>query len=201
MDVLALAAGVFISPIFCLGILLYILASRAYSFRGIRLKKFPITGYLTVIIFQGALTFFIVMHGSSQDQTMDVPLSAMIAASLLIGSFYPLSQVYQHEQDKADGVTTISLLLGYRGTFAFCSIVYAASVFMLWLFLSGKNDINGFLLTQCMLLPATLFFLWWFYRVWKKESAANFENTMKMNIVASICTNGAFILLLVNSKF
>jgi 1,4-dihydroxy-2-naphthoate octaprenyltransferase len=38
--------------------------------------------------------------------------AGMIAASLLIGGFYPLTQIYQHRQDKEDGVRTLSMLLG-----------------------------------------------------------------------------------------
>ena len=49
---------------------LYIGASKAYSYRGIRLKKFPVIGYLTVIIFQGALTFWLVYYGSNADNTL-----------------------------------------------------------------------------------------------------------------------------------
>ena len=40
MDAAAVALSFIISPWFAMGILLYILASRAYSYRGIRLKKF-----------------------------------------------------------------------------------------------------------------------------------------------------------------
>jgi 1,4-dihydroxy-2-naphthoate octaprenyltransferase len=58
MDLLAVLLGFFISIFFVCGILLYILASRAYSYRGIRLKKYPVLGYLVVLIFQGALVFF-----------------------------------------------------------------------------------------------------------------------------------------------
>src|SRR5437762_13914091 len=50
MDGLALITGFFISVYFVLGTGLYILASRAYSARSIRLKKYPVTGFLTVVI-------------------------------------------------------------------------------------------------------------------------------------------------------
>src|SRR5437762_14344009 len=49
MDALAVALSFYITWLFAVGIFLYILASRAYSYRGIRLKKYAITGYLTVI--------------------------------------------------------------------------------------------------------------------------------------------------------
>src|SRR5579871_5412043 len=63
MDLLALALGFFIGPWFVAGLAGYILASRAYSYRGIRLKKYPFIGWLTVISCQGALVFFLVYYG------------------------------------------------------------------------------------------------------------------------------------------
>lgn len=58
MDIAAVLLGLLVSIYFAAGVALYILASRAYSYRGIRLKKYPFAGYLTVVIFQGAVTFF-----------------------------------------------------------------------------------------------------------------------------------------------
>ena len=97
MDIIAISVSMIISIYFAAGVLLYILASRAYSYRGIRLKKFPITGYLIVIIFQGALTFFLSYHGSSVNKTLQIPFWPALASSLLIGGYYPLTQIYQHE--------------------------------------------------------------------------------------------------------
>ena len=77
LDATAVILSCLISLYFVLGIIAYILASRAYSYRGIRLKQYPVIGYLTVIIFQGAITFFLVMHGSSNDKTLFVPLFSM----------------------------------------------------------------------------------------------------------------------------
>jgi 1,4-dihydroxy-2-naphthoate octaprenyltransferase len=119
MDVLAVVLGLFISPYFAAGVLAYILASRAYSFRGIRLKKFPVLGYLTVVIFQGAVSFWLVYHGASKTIDLRVPLLPMLTSSLLVGGFYPLTQIYQHEEDLKDGVRSISAMLGVKRDFHF----------------------------------------------------------------------------------
>ena len=119
MDVIAVALSFITSVYFAAGVLLYILASRAYSYRGIRLKKYAVTGYLVVVLFQGALVFVLAYHGSSLDHSFNVPVWGVVAAAGLIGGSYPLTQVYQHAEDEADGVRTISYLLGKRGTFIF----------------------------------------------------------------------------------
>ena len=120
MDIIAVCFSLFISIYFAAGVLLYILASRAYSYRGIRLKKYPLVGYVIVIIFQGAVTFFLSYHGSSVDKTLEIPFWPALASALLIGGYYPLTQIYQHEEDLKDGVVTISYKLGKKGTFVFC---------------------------------------------------------------------------------
>lgn len=201
MDVLACLLSLLISSLFCIGLIAYIVASRAYSFRGIRLKQYPILGYLTVVVFQGAVTFFLVMHGTSATLTTDVPVPAMIVASLLIGGFYPLTQVYQHQQDKEDGVTSISMLLGYRGTFLFTAIIYVLAMGTLAFYLISTLQETGFFILQIFFAPILVYFMLWYRAVTKNTAAADFKRTMKMNLLASICSNAAFITLLIIEKF
>lgn len=197
MDIVAVLLSIWISYLFAGCILAYILASRAYSFRGIRLKQYPLAGYLTVIVFQGAVTFFMVYHGCSAGKTTAVPLAGMVASSLLIGGFYPLTQIYQHEADKRDGVHTISAALGYRGTFVFTALVYSVAMGLLaWLFISTRQSIKFLVMATCM-LPILVYFFTWAAGVWKNESVADYTHTMRMNLLASVCTNSAFFILLI----
>ena len=201
LDMVSVMLGYFISLYFMMGIIAYILASRAYSYRGIRLKKYPIIGYLTVVIFQGSLTFFLVMHGSSADNTMEVPLIGLVTAGLLIGGFYPLTQIYQHKQDKDDGVVSISSMLGYKGTFIFTAIVYELAMCSLGFYLTSNLEQTNFFIIQIFFIPILVFFLWWFKKVSVNTGAANFTNTMRMNLLASFCSNCAFITLLILEKY
>ncbi len=195
MDLLALLLGLFISPYFVLATGLYILASRAYSARSVRLKKYPLTGYLTVVVCQGALVFFMVYHGSHPLLTLRVPALGMISSSLLIGGFYPLTQVYQHDADARDGVQTISAKLGIRGTFIFCAIVYTISFLVLAVFLLVSLEIKEFLVLTTCILPILVYFTVWAIQVWRNPSRADFRHTMRMNIIASCCTSVGFILV------
>ncbi|MEO8765021.1 MAG: UbiA family prenyltransferase [Ginsengibacter sp.] len=197
MDIAAVATSFFITPLFALGIFLYILASRAYSYRKIRLKKYPIAGYLTVVIFQGGITFFLVYHGADSNHTSYVPVISIIASSLLIGGFYPLTQIYQHEADIKDGVKTISYKLGYAGTFIFTGIVYMLAFCVLGLQFYANLEWTRFIILQAFMFPVLVFFFIWFRNVLKNEKEANFKNTMRMNLLASTCTNLGFITLLI----
>lgn len=196
LDLLAILLGLIIHPLLPFFLLLYIGASKAYSYRGIRLKKYPVTGYLTVIIFQGALTFALVYFSSSESFSLEIPWQGMVICALLIGGFYPLTQIYQHKQDLEDGVRTISYELGYQGSFIFCSLVYLlAWVFMAQFFIS-KGEGNKLLVISIFFIPILVYFSWWFVQVRKNEAAANFKNAMRMNWIAAICTNLGFITLL-----
>ena len=201
MDLMAILLGFLVSPYFSFGALLYILASRSYSFRGIRLKKYPIIAYITVIIFQGAVTFALVYHGCSMNKPLHIPILPMISASLLIGGFYPLTQVYQHEADLKDGVHSISMRLGHRGTFIFCAVIYSFAMGCLGLHYYQSDQMNEFFLLTTLLLPVLVYFLKWATSVWRDQSAANFNNTMRMNVVASVCTSLAFIMITIWKQF
>ncbi len=201
MDIIAVGISFVISSVFAIGIFFYILASRAYSYRKIRLKKYPVIGYLTVIIFQGAVTFFLVYHGSSGNHTLQIPVLAMVASALLIGGFYPLTQIYQHEEDKKDDVVSISILLGYKGTFIFTGIVYAFAFIALARYFYLQSEFIDFIILQIFMLPVIIYFFIWFKKVLKNNSEANFKNTMRMNLLASACSNLGFITLLILKIF
>lgn len=196
MDLIAVVLSLLISKLFAIGIVAYILASRAYSYRGIRLKKYPLTGYLTVIIFQGAVIFFLVYHGCSAEKALEAPPAGILAAALLIGAFYPITQIYQHEADKKDGVTTISALLGYRGTFIFTAIMYLLAMMVLsWLYVTLQQPYK-LLVIATIMLPALVYFFVWAKRVWANTAVADFTHTMRMNLLASLCSNLAFLIIL-----
>ena len=201
MDIVAAFLSSYVSIYFAAGLIAYILASRAYSSKKIRLKKYPFIGYLTVIVFQGAVTFFLVYHGSEANKTLHVPIEAMIASSLLIGGFYPLTQVYQHEADLKDGVKTISYILGVKGTFIFCATVYLISFMSLaYTFFISLEIREFFVLAGCM-LPVLVYFFIWAAKVWKDKACADFRHTMRMNLIASIGTNIGFIIVLLMNNF
>lgn len=201
LDVGAIISSFLVSLHFALGIAAYIAVSRLYSYRGVRLKKYPIIGYLSVVLFQGAVTFWLVYHGASNNKTTDVPVIPMLVASLLIGGFYPLTQIYQHDADRRDGVTTLSYLLGYRGTFLYSGLLYTVAFTLLgWYFLAGLQA-TAFYVIFIIMVPVLIFFFIWAYKVWQNVNEANFKNAMQMNMIAAVCTNAAFITTLILKQF
>ena len=199
MDIIAVVLSSLISPFFALGSLLYILASRAYSYRRIRLKQYPVIGFLTVFIFQGAIIFFITYHAVHMQQTLAVPLLPCIISSLLIGALYPLTQIYQHEEDKKDGVITISCLLGKNLTFVFSMLLFLSATFLLYLRFKQLKHLNYFNWYLLIMLPVVLFFLYWMLKVFKNKEAASFKNSLLMNFISTFCTTVFFVTILIAS--
>lgn len=201
LDLIAIISSFLISIYFGAGIIAYILASKAYSYRGIRLKQYPFLGYFTVIFFQGAVTFWLVYHGCSSDKTLSVPAIPMIVSSLLIGGFYPLTQIYQYEADIKDEVKTISYILGYKGTFVYCGIIYILAFLLLSYYFIHSLQTTAFYIFSISMSPVIIYFLMWGIRVSHDYSNANYRNTMRMNIIASVCTNLSFILIFLSKHF
>ena len=201
-DALGLSLSLWISFPFFISILIYILASRAYSYKGIRLKKMPIIGFLTVVFFQGAFTFFMVYSGISKTPVSlnNTLILALSACSFLIAGVYPITQVYQHEADKASGDITISYKLGINGTFIFTGLMFFIANILLYFYFTEINKIQHFILFQICLLPVIVYFITWFLKVLKNKNEASFKNTMRMNFIASSCINLCFILILILNR-
>jgi 1,4-dihydroxy-2-naphthoate octaprenyltransferase len=196
MDIAGSILAFLVSPLFAILYMIYIFFSRLYSYRGIRLKKYPFIGYLTVVLNQGALIFYMVYSGAGKNTGTTV-WTGMLISILLIGAFYPITQIYQHAQDRKDGVTTISYKLGVKGTFIYCGCLYTIAFSLLGIYYYNTGHFNYFLILQAWFLPVIARFLWWTVQCWKDIKYANFRNTMRMNWLAATCTNLAFITLII----
>jgi 1,4-dihydroxy-2-naphthoate octaprenyltransferase len=199
MDSIALLLAAYLNRVLSLGILIYILASRAYSYRRIRLKKYPITGFITVFLCQGALVYFITSYTVQVDHTNNVSFLCCFIAGLLIGALYPLTQIYQHEADIRDGVITLSYLLGKRGTFIFSGGSFILATVLLFIRFYQVKQLNNFVLFLLIMLPVVLYFMYWMHKVWNNEAEADFRHSLYMNILSTTCTASFFITLIIQN--
>jgi len=205
LDVLGVLCGLFVSVYFSLFVLIFILMSRAYSYRNVRLKKYPVIGFLTVFVFQGAFVYLMassaIIKFSIEDFFTLNNVICMSVASLFMGSVYPLTQIYQHEADKKDGVISISYKLGYVGTFVFSAILFSIATVFLFYYFNMKHQQIALVLFLFIMLPVITKLSIWFNKVRKDSANANFENTMIMNLLTSTCMNLYFLLLILNNHY
>lgn len=202
LDVLAITLGLLISWSFSLMLLIYGLASKAYSHPSIRLKKRPVLGWLTVGIFQGYFTFMMTLHG-----VLDLSIGALfhwswqlpaILSTLLLLGSYPMTQIYQHEEDQQRGDITLSLALGILGTFYFTGMFFLASSVGFFYYFMETFSIQMGLLFILLLLPVTAYFSYWFYKVRKDATRADFRHTMRLNFVSALMLNMFFLIFAFN---
>ena len=198
MDATAILLSFIINNYFAFFVAVYIIASRLYSNRNIRLKKFPIIGFLVVFIFQGAWIFCANIFALSSDSLFSNSsvLFSAIASSFFIATIYPITQIYQHEADRKDGVKTLSMLLGIKGTFVFSTLMFFIATLFVYFSFSNSNTINNFWLFNLVMLPSTLYFLFWALKSFKNTAQVNFKNTMVMLVLSSLLNNFFFLILL-----
>ena len=198
LDVLAFGLGLFISIYFSLMLLFYGLASKAYSHPKIRLKKYPFLSWIVAGFFQGFFTYlmfilaFRELHPAELLQA-SILIPAMLCTLLLWGS-YPLTQVYQHDEDRKRGDITLSIKLGIRGTFLFAASVFLVANLCFIGYYVNQGTVTYAILFEFMLLPMAVYFIQWFVKVLKNPGMADYSRTMNMNLISSTCLNIFFLI-------
>jgi 4-hydroxybenzoate polyprenyltransferase len=197
MDISALVLSwVFVGGLFTWCVVAYIIASRAYSSRIVRWKRDPVKGFLTVVFFQGGFTYFMIWTGV-HGVPFEVPDPfIMLACSLQIAAYYPLTQIYQHDADRENGDTTMSMMLGYKGTFVFSGAMMACAGMCYWKYFSDTDRVEDFLLLGVFLLPVIANFCLWFHKVMRSPSNADYKHTMRMSILSAACMSLCFITMI-----
>jgi len=180
LDLMALALALFLGRAVALGVLVYTAASKAYSHPYTRWKALPILGWFVVSFFQGSWIYLVVQSACSETSLWDaaiVPRTgwAMTLSFLLVGAGYPLTQIYQHQEDRRRGDKTLSLLLGVKGTYAFCALLVGAlQCVAIPLFLSS-SPLHLFIFELGLLPGAALLLRSWYLKQSSYASADGFS--------------------------
>lgn len=203
-DALAVVLGYFmINLTFAVMLLIYGLVSKAYSHPTIRIKKYAITGWIITGIFQGLFTFLMCYVGinafSIESTLKSQVLTPGLLTSLMLWANYPMTQVYQHDEDAKRGDKTFSLMLGIKGTFYFAAVFFTLAMTGFVIYLQAFFDLKYALIFLTVLAPVLIYFLHWFSRVYRNENAADYTSTMRLNFISATCMNGFFIYLFLDS--
>jgi hypothetical protein len=203
IDVLAIILSIyFCSYTFAGDILVYILISKAYSHPIIRLKKYPFLSWAIVGFFQGAFVYLAIYQLINEPDSAFFEKSAMFPALLTsfnLWAFYPITQIYQHEEDAKRGDITMSLKLGIKGTFLFTGILFLFSTIGFYFFLRTPHTSipdSGFIFYLLFMTPSLIIYNIWMFKSWQNKANANFKNTMLMNIIGASGLNLYFITLI-----
>jgi len=181
---------------FTLAIIIYGILSKMYSHPAVRLKKYPVISFLVVFLFQGAFVYwtsYAAISGTNLSGAWNANfILAGLICSFLVGASYPLTQVYQHEEDSKRGDKTLSILLGIRWSFWFSAALFVAGTLLLMIYWINLNQIINFYIFIAFCIPVLIK---WFIKVFKDASNANFQNMSRMVFTSSIAMLLYFFLI------
>jgi 4-hydroxybenzoate polyprenyltransferase len=159
----------------------------AYSHPSVRLKRQPLVGLATVGLGQGVLAS---LGGwACADPNLaalnSLEWAGILAVTLITIGFYPITQIYQIEEDRARGDTTFAAWAGPFGTFAFALFVQTAALVLL------ANVIDRLMGAAQAVLVAVLYgallgyVLGWSRGFHNEQVMANFRRVMAINTLTS----------------
>lgn len=197
LDVIAIGSGLILSIPFALMLFFYGLVSKAYSHPGIRIKKFPVASWLIAGIFQGFFTFLMCYIGLNDTSFSDllfhqIWIPALLSTSILLAS-YPMTQIYQHREDQKRGDITLSILLGIKRTFYFTAGAFALAIIAFVGYLRSFFEPQLGWIFLAFTVPIVIYFGWWFLRSKDNPKLVDYDHTMRLNMISSICLSTFFI--------
>lgn len=197
-DVAAILLGYFmINFTFAAMLLIYGLVSKAYSHPSIRLKKYPIIGWLSAGFFQGCFTLVMCYIGinkfSLENIWKDSVLIPGVLCSLMLWANYPMTQIYQHEEDGKRGDETLSRMLGIRGTFYFVAGVFGLVSVGFALYFNAFFSLKYAIVFLVALTPVVFYFFYWFLLALRNETKVDYSHTMWLNFISATSLNFFFV--------
>ena len=201
LDVIGILLALCIHLTTAISMLIYGLISKAYSHPLIRLKKRPVVSWIIVSIFQGYFVFLVTYWAIH-----DIPISRLttsmiqipaLLTTMMLMSAYPITQVYQHKEDRERGDFTLSLRLGVLGTFHFTALGFVITALGYVSYFFYYHDSQTMLLYLILMIPLLIYYIFWYQKVIKSIDLADFEHTMKLNRLSALCLNAFFLLLII----
>jgi 1,4-dihydroxy-2-naphthoate octaprenyltransferase len=107
---------------------LILLLALAYSHPAIRLKARPYASLVTIAVGQGVLPFLAGWLATPQpSHDWRLGLIGAVSAAFVAIAFYPLTQLYQVEEDRQRGDHTIAVVLGVDRSFLLSMVLLIAA--------------------------------------------------------------------------
>ncbi len=203
-DAIAIILGlIFINVPFAAMLFIYGAVSKAYSHPFIRLKKYAFTSLVITGLFQGLFTFVMIYIGINdfpvENALVPRVLVPGVLTSLMLWANYPMTQIYQHEEDLKRGDVTISSLLGVKGTFYFTSAVFGIAIAAFMMYFNATFTPRIVIIFLCAVLPIMAYFFYWMVLVFQNKREADYTHTMWLNVISGTCLNVFFIFLFLDT--
>ncbi len=173
-------------PLTALLYFVILLMALAYSHPAVRLKARPYASLITIAVGQGVLPFLAGWLATPQpSHDWRLGLIAALSAAFVAIAFYPLTQLYQVEEDRLRGDRTIAVVLGVDRSFLLSSgLLIAAAVFTVGTVIRHFGTIEGgiVLVFYLGLIGAVQ---WWCTKFRRWDVLQNFRAAMAFTTVGA----------------
>jgi 1,4-dihydroxy-2-naphthoate octaprenyltransferase len=166
----------------------FALLSLAYSHPRVRLKARTWGSLLSVGFGQGVLAFLAAWAATRGSLGAVVSVDGVLgalAATLLILAVYPLTQLFQVDEDRARGDRTIVVAWGHRASFNLalaCLVLGGAAMLIVLGRRFGALDVA---LVATGLAIEGIAIAWWATRFKPSETLANYRRVMRLNTLSA----------------
>jgi 1,4-dihydroxy-2-naphthoate octaprenyltransferase len=162
----------------------------AYSHPRVRFKRHPIASLAVVACGQGALGYW---AGAAAAVPVGLPswtvarVAGMIAVVCLVTGLYPLTQVFQIDEDRARGDRTFAVRYGVAAVFR--TTLFGFALGTLFMIPAARSFLHPL---EVALLVAALAALAWLIRRWSRRfdaaaAIANHDRVFALGIATSTC--------------
>ncbi|MBV9171981.1 MAG: UbiA prenyltransferase family protein [Chloroflexi bacterium] len=195
MKLVGLLLAWLVNPSFAVIYAMFAALSFAYSHPSIRLKSRTYGSLVVVGFGQGVLAFLGAWAATRGDLASAASLEGALgalAATLLIVALYPLTQLYQVEEDLARGDRTLAAVWGPRRCFVFALMSTLLGGSSMLVVLVRRFGVADALLVGCGLVIQLVAITWWAVRYEPEAVLGNYRHLMRLNTL----TAGALALYL-----
>ena len=84
-------------------------------------------------------------------------------------------------------------MVGINGTFHFSIAAFLVANVLFYQYFTTRHELFYFLLFQVFMSPVLAYVVYWYSKVRRDETQANFKSTMLMNKLASACLVAFFV--------
>ena len=183
------ALALLVNPVFASIYAVMFLLSVAYSHPAVRWKGKPALALVTVALGQGVLAClggWAAARGEVVSALSPIGALTVGAATLITTGFYPLTEIYQVEEDARRGDRTLAIWLGPRNAFRFALTLIGGGALLAFALIA-----NRFGLAEALLLGAASVAVVAIVRAWgaRYEASAvmyNFRMIMRLYAFTSI---------------
>jgi 4-hydroxybenzoate polyprenyltransferase len=170
--------------------------SLAYSHPSVRLKGKPLGSLATVGLGQGGLAFLGGWAATRGDVGSALGFEGMhgaAAATLLILALYPLTQLYQVDEDRARGDHTVAIALGPRGAFRLTLLLQLAGGTLMFIVVGHLFGTVDALLVAAGIGLQMILVAWWAATYDATQIVGNYRRVMRLNILSAGALGGYIV--------